>query len=206
MNSFPVINDTYHFECTKCGNCCTGDIRITLNLYDLYKMARYLKMKSIKELFDQKYVRLFKNEHNVWLPEIKFKSRPLKFCPFLSNYADENNYIQGLCSLHPDHKPLICALAPVGRILDFDESCDKFVFMKPASDCPGIDSNKENQLSNDVAQNMRGLNLQKRFFNILEQIKEADYSMEYYQKNLYLFPVNLEFNKIIQSLEDKLIT
>ena len=205
MKSFPIINDIYYFDCTKCGNCCTGDIRITLNLYDLYKMARFLRMKSTQDLFNQNCVQLFKHEHNVWLPEIQFKTSPLKFCPFLINDADDKNYIQGLCSLHPEHKPLICALAPVGRILDFDEGSDQFVFIKPALDCPGVDEKKENHLSEDVAAFSEELSHQKLFFRILEQLKEADYPPAYYQEKLYHFDVDLNFNVIIKLIEDKLI-
>ncbi|MBN1409046.1 MAG: hypothetical protein JW956_14700 [Calditrichaceae bacterium] len=189
-----------------CGNCCSGDIRITLNLYDLYKMARYLKMKSTIELFDRDYVRLFKlDEHNVWLPEIQFKTNPLKFCPFLINEVDDKKYLQGLCSLHPEYKPLICAMAPVGRILDFDNDSDQFVFMKPAPDCPGADQKKEHHLSKDIKSYDVELNFQKRFFRILEQLKAVDYSKEYYQEYLYQFYVNLEFPDIIESIENRFI-
>lgn len=204
MKSFPVINDIYHFDCTKCGNCCCGDISITLNIYDLYKMARCLNMKTTKELFDTNYVRLVKHDQNVWIPEIQFKRSPSKFCPFIINDADEKNYNQGLCSLHPKNKPLICALAPVGRIVDFYDDTDEFVFIKPATDCPGVDSNKENRLSDDITAHNIELNLQKRFFRILEQLKEVDYPKSDYLENLYIFSVNLKFDKIIQSIEEKL--
>ncbi len=206
MSSFPIIDNTYLFECTKCGNCCIGDIRITLNPYDLYKMAHFLKMKSTCELFDQNYVCLFKHhEHNVWLPEILFKTSPLKFCPFLINDADDKNYIQGLCSLHPEYKPVVCSMAPVGRILDFEEFTDQFAFLRPAPDCPGVEEQKENHISEDIAAFSDELNLQNRFFRILEQLNEVDYSKEYYQENIYQFNVDLDFYKIIKSIEDKLI-
>lgn len=169
-------------------------------------MARFLKMKSTRELLDQNYVRLFKHvEYNVWLPEIQFRTIPLKFCPFLINDADDKNYIQGLCSLHPEYKPLVCSMAPIGRILDFEEFSDQFAFLKPAPDCPGIDEQKENHISEDIAAFSDELNLQKRFFRILEQLKEADYSKEYYQENLYQINVDLDFYDIIKSIEDKLI-
>ena len=206
MSSFQIIDDTYLFECTKCGNCCTGDIRISLNLYDLYNMARFLKMESTRELFDQNYIILFQpEEHKVWLPEIQFKTKPLKFCPFLINEADDKNYIQGLCSLHPEHKPLICAMAPVGRVLDFDDNSDQFVFMKPAMDCPGVDEKKENHLSDDIKIYSEELNLQKWFFRILERLKEVDYSMDFYLANLYQFKVDQNFSDIITSIEDRII-
>ena len=164
-------------------------------------------MESTRELFDQNYIILFQpEEHKVWLPEIQFKTKPLKFCPFLINEADDKNYIQGLCSLHPDHKPLICAMAPVGRVLDFDDDSDQFVFIKPAADCPGVDEKKENHLHEDIKAYKEELNFQKRFFRILEQLKVVDYSKKYYQENLYQFSVEMDFNQTIQSFEDKLIT
>ena len=70
----------------------------------------------------------------------------------------------------------------------------------------GIDSEKENRLSNDIAQYTSELSFQKRFFKILEQLKEANYAKSYYLKNLYIFSAETKFEETIRSIEDNLIT
>jgi len=205
MDAFPVIKDNYYFECSRCGNCCTGDIQIQLNLYDLYKMSRFMGMDTTRDLFDKNYIRLTGHEHGVRIPAIRFKNRPFKFCPFLINDADENGFNEGLCSLHPDHKPLICAMAPAGRIVDFDNDSEQFVFIKPASDCPGVDSKKENHLSEILDIYNLELNLQKRFFRILDSLRDRELDDSFYLENLYSFNVSADFHEIMVHLENRFV-
>ena len=205
MNEFTIIQNRYNFKCTKCGNCCTGDIRIQLNPYDLYKMARFLDMKSTCELFDRRYVRLFSHEQGVWAPEIQFKTGPFKFCPFLLNNLDENEQFEGLCALHEKHKPLVCTMAPIGRTIDFEDNREEYVFIDPAPDCPGIDSDKENNLMDILEKCDRELYYQRKFFRILENIKDFGLSKSYYLENLYYFNIRPDFNEILDLLENKFI-
>ena len=168
---FPEIINEYNFRCTLCANCCTGDQSVLLNLYDLYIMAGHLSMANTKQLFDDHWLRLLKIEQNVWLPQVRFKLKPYKFCPFLISDRSECGKLIGLCSLHPENKPLVCAMAPVGRIIDFESDKDEFVYVKPAPDCPGVNIKQVNYLD-DLKKNYKiELVYQKRFFNILEHIK-----------------------------------
>ncbi len=193
---FPIIHESYNFDCTRCGNCCTGDQKVNLNPYDLHKMASYKKFKHTKDLFDNNFVQLVKSQNEAWIPQIKFKSifsKKLKFCPFLINSIDENKLLSGLCSLHPKLKPLICSMAPVGRILDFKAQTEQFIFVKPAPDCPGVEIDKANNLADLKYQMKFELSHEKKFLKKLDQIKKGNYSKNYYLQSLYLFPVTDPF-------------
>jgi Fe-S-cluster containining protein len=103
------------FNCKCCGDCCSGDMDIFLNHYDLYKIAAHLGMKSTRELFERKLVELKEGQKGLLLPKLLFKTHPYRFCPFLVNDLDEDNVLKGYCSLHPFTKPLVCILAPTSR-------------------------------------------------------------------------------------------
>jgi Fe-S-cluster containining protein len=205
--NFPIIENTYQFECTQCGHCCSGDQKINLNPFDLYKMARYKGLNHSKYLFDNNIVHLVKSQNNAWIPRIKFISitkKKLKTCPFLINELDEENRLRGLCSLHPDFKPLVCALSPAGRVLDFTEGTEHFIYVKPAVDCPGVDIKSENILSEQLKAKKDELDYELGFLKILDSIIRKDMPEVFYLENLYYFETVLPFKKIFQNLEKSL--
>jgi len=204
MNPWKIIDQNYCFECTQCGDCCRGDMRVELGLYDLYKLALFLKFTSSKELIANGYVHLQQHPQGVWMPYLRFKTYPARFCPFLINEADDQQYWRGLCSLHPHAKPLVCALSPVGRVLDFDASQDDYVFVKPSEDCPGLDSRKKNLLSDVKAAYGEELDYQERFFRILQGLKGAGHDRTYYLTHLYVFDVRQPFEAILKKREQQL--
>jgi hypothetical protein len=75
----------------------------------------------------------------VWRPRLRFRSRPLRQCPFLVNEV-ENGVYRGLCSLHPDFKPLVCTLSPLARtVTDRGTGIDeRWSFVPPVEGCPGV--------------------------------------------------------------------
>ncbi|MGD9489513.1 MAG: YkgJ family cysteine cluster protein [Calditrichaceae bacterium] len=202
---FRMIEESYRFDCTTCGNCCTGDMKINLNLFDLYKMARFKKFSDTGELFRQNLVTLVKGQYNVWMPRIRFKTKPEVFCPFLINELDEHGGIKGLCSMHPHHKPLICSLAPAGRIIDFDHGHINYVYVKPAPDCEGVNSGKLNYLSDIEKEYKVELEYQYRFYKILENIKSHAISRETMMNELYAFRVDSDFEDILAEREERLL-
>ncbi len=167
---FPVINDNYHFECTMCGNCCTGDQRVQLDLYDLYKMARFHKFSETSYLFEKNWIELVESKPKFYAPQIRFKKYPTPFCPFLINELDDDGNLKGLCRLHPDHKPLICTLSPVGHIVDMHKNKITYVYVNPAPDCPGVKSTKNNSLERLRKEWAPERAYQRRFFRLAERI------------------------------------
>jgi len=213
---FEIISSTFNFECTMCGNCCTGDQKVNLNLYDLYKMAHYCGFQNSNQLFEKKIVHLIKARNDSWIPQIKFKclKRSIKrnaffkqdiiFCPFLINELDEQNNLKGLCSLHPGKKPLVCAMAPVGRILDLKKQTEEFVFVKPAPDCTGVESQEVNvpvETKNDLAVE---LNYEKRFFIIMDSLLKKNHYKSFYINHIFSFNTDIPFEEIIGKLEVEL--
>jgi len=200
VENFPVITDTYYFKCTQCGNCCTGDQKVHLNLYDLYKMADYHKFNDTGFLFKNGLVNLIHTKSGVYLPRIRFKVKPFRFCPYLINEED-----RGLCKLHPDSKPLICSLAPVGRIIDFEEGSESWLFVKPAPDCPGSSVHHENSLANLKEEFKEELHFQERFFRLLNSIQYLKWERKDSLERLYTFSLLQPFTETLEALEQKLL-
>ncbi len=200
VEKFPVITDTYYFKCTRCGNCCTGDQKVHLNLYDLYKMAAYHKFNNSALLFRSGLVNLIRTKNNVYLPRIRFKVNPFRFCPYLIN--GENT---GLCKLHPQMKPLICSLAPAGRVIDFEDNSETWLFVKPAPDCPGAAVHHKNTLNELKEEFNAELEYQKRFFRLLNTIRFLKWERKDFLDRLYSFSSLRPFDEMLFELERNLL-
>jgi len=111
-------DDTFWFGCKACGNCCRNRDDVLLSAYDLYRIARHLKIKP-QEAF-KKYCESYIG-HTSNLPVVRLKPKPIpnmllripqphsSVCPLLSD--------DGKCSVHKS-KPATCALFPLGRVYD----------------------------------------------------------------------------------------
>ena len=117
------------------------------------------------------------------LPKIRFKSYPYPFCPFLVNDFSEEEGLRGLCSLHPDHKPLVCKLAPLAREVDLDNGEDDFTFIPPHPDCPGCGKGEPIDIEQQRNALKEELDYEIRCYELLrEREKEPDRI-----KELFLF-------------------
>jgi len=168
------IDENYQFRCSCCGDCCSGNMDININLYDLYKIALKLDHSSTEELFHQKLVTLVEGQNGAWIPRIQFRRKPFSFCPWLINDLGDEGVLRGFCSLHPHDKPLVCKLAPVGRIADLTEGSERFVLTAPTENCPGMESGCENSLAELKEELRKELDLEFRFFAILEKMSGMD--------------------------------
>jgi len=131
------------FECTLCGDCCTGAQVVRLSGGDLAPLVYYLGLSSVKELRTAGVVELVQErvgEGWVWRPRLRFRTHPLRQCPFLVNDVNEGRY-RGLCSLHPHHKPLVCRLSPLSRTVDDPgqgQVHEQWSVVPPVEGCPGM--------------------------------------------------------------------
>ncbi|MBD3224707.1 MAG: hypothetical protein GF313_08255 [Caldithrix sp.] len=198
---FPVIEDVYQFQCTMCGNCCTGDQIVRLDLYDLYRMARFSGFEKTGGLFTSRLVELTPIEPDLWLPRIRFRKHPFKFCPFLQNEWNDREELIGKCLLHPDQKPLVCSLAPVGRMVDFNQKTQTYVFVPPAPDCPGINRSQENYLKTATDAHRRSIQLQDRFFAMMERLKIKTVQTKHWYRAFYNFNVQQPVTAVFASRE-----
>lgn len=199
ISDFKHITNFYNFSCTNCGNCCTGDQKIHLALYDLYRLARFNKFRDTRQLFDSGIIVLVKTERNVFIPRIRFKVKPFQFCPYLINQPEK-----GLCSLHPNYKPLICSLAPVGHVVDFENNEQGFLFVKPAPDCPGVDSPYSNLLEDVIKKYEVELDYQKRFFALLNKIQNHNWKRDKFINDLYSLTTEQGFEEQLYAMEQKI--
>ncbi|NOX88897.1 MAG: hypothetical protein GXO77_07715 [Calditrichaeota bacterium] len=202
---FPVIESGFNFECTQCGDCCRGDQQVFLNLLDLYNMALFSGFTSTDRLFKQGTAELAQDvNHSVWRPRIRFKERPLRFCPFLINELSDDGRLKGFCRLHPHHKPLICALAPVGCEYDSRKKQASFLLVPPAARCPGMEKETHNKLHILTERYREALRYQSLYFELLELLKSKHLTEEDYREHLYTFKVNRPFKEIFFGLMRKI--
>ncbi len=106
---------------------------------------RRLGLGSVKELKTRGLVTLVRESvgpgQTAWRPRIRFRSRPVSQCPFLVNDIDAQGDYRGLCSLHPDAKPLVCALSPLAREVEDPGTgpvAETWSFVPPVEGCPGV--------------------------------------------------------------------
>ncbi|MBN1409814.1 MAG: YkgJ family cysteine cluster protein [Spirochaetales bacterium] len=185
---------SFSFECTLCGECCSGNTEINLNPYDLYKMARFLQASNTQYLFDKYYVILVRGQNNMLVPRIKFKTGKYAGCPFLENVVEDSRDIKGYCKLHPDAKPLVCKMAPLGRIIDFESHTEQYTLTPPVKGCPGMKNHKTNTIQEFIAGLEKELEEDKRFFRILEDLNKNHENTDTSLKNMYFFETIGDFH------------
>ena len=135
------------FNCQCCGECCRGEMKVFLNPGDLFLIAEFKNLKNTKQLFDESYVIIDKSRNNAPLPRLRFSKGPAGSCPFLENRLIEEDgaslLLKGMCELHPDHKPLVCLLAPFYREVNLQKNEENWGWKTPLPGCPGCSSESE---------------------------------------------------------------
>lgn len=99
--------DTFHFECKICGNCCRNRSQpILLTGADIYRIACALDITMMNAVEDNTVGYIGETSH---IPVLVLKERTDGSCRLLR---------KGRCSVH-QNKPVVCALYPLGRFYDF---------------------------------------------------------------------------------------
>lgn len=107
------LEDIFSFQCQGCGDCCRKRSDIILSGYDLYRLCcRFsLPAQMVIDAFCQSYA-----GNSTRLPVIRIRPRRDNGnCPFLT--------AESSCAIH-SHKPLVCALYPLGQSIDFEPGTD----------------------------------------------------------------------------------
>lgn len=186
------------FNCTSCGDCCSGLMEIRLNLYDLYKMAKHLKLTNTKLLFTKGYLKLIKGQNNILIPQMIFKIKPYSFCPFLINDLDEEMELKGYCSLHPYIKPLVCILAPISKEYDIELNSNSYSFTKPTEHCPGTLEGDDLPVEDLLLPVKLEIDYENQFYNILNIILKD--KIENYVDLLYYFDITDNFESTLLTI------
>lgn len=182
------MNLPYRFQCTLCGDCCWGRQVVRLNKGDLVLLAQYRGFSDTGQLFTAGLVEAVR-EDSGWRPRIRFRTRPRRFCPFLVNSLTEEGSLQGLCSLHPGFKPLVCHLSPLGRTLDLGEKTETWSVIPPVEGCPGMESGQERDSSEDLKPFRKRLEEERRFFELLQRRSPDIQTEEEAVRYLFTWPV-----------------
>lgn len=193
----------YRFACTMCGDCCTGDVAIRLNLFDLYKLSRFMHYRHSHELISAKLIKMVRGENDVPAFRMFFKVRPFRYCPFLENRLQESGTPAGRCRLHPRFKPLVCKLAPAGRIVDLRRRQQvSYTVTPPAQDCPGFGSGPGIRIEDIRRHLQEELDWEVRYFHLLDFLIDMDPArQDKYSRQLHTFCITGDFNAIISKQE-----
>ncbi len=188
------------FNCLCCGDCCSGDMSIKLNIYDLFKMGKHLKLNSTKELFDKKILTFKTGQNGIIIPEIVFKTSPYKFCPFLINDLNDVMELKGYCSLHPFIKPLVCILAPISKTFETDGRRSEYSFTKPTENCPGELVGDDLPIDELLEPVKDEIFFENQFYTILDIIMVKN--IENYKERLYYFNLEDSFINTIDNIRN----
>lgn len=161
-------------------------MRVFLNPQDLLKMRRARGLEHNQQLLDQGLIVLDRGQRDLLLPRILFrKTSGLQFCPFLENRLEDDGTLKGLCGLHPDRKPLVCALAPTARELDLETGGSRFYFQEPVKGCPGCLSEHPYFMNRLFPQIEEELELEREYLMRLNQAVNRGDSSEEILKRIF---------------------
>lgn len=125
------LDDTFKFNCIRCGKCCSCRNDIILSPFDVYQIAKALNITT-KDVI-MKYCRITYG-NNSGLPLITLESDERDLCPFLKFSVEEGKFG---CSINT-HKPGVCIMHPIGAARKFNtethETESKEYMLVPACD------------------------------------------------------------------------
>lgn len=111
------VDEPFQFHCTQCGDCCRDREDILLTARDLFRIAKKLKMNPVDFIknYGESYI-----GNPSRLPIVRLRPLgPFKQCSLLKNNK---------CLVH-DAKPAVCAMFPVGRMLQMKPEGEQSVRM-----------------------------------------------------------------------------
>ena len=127
------LDESFTFRCRACGKCCKNRHDILLTPRDLYNIC--LSLGRTPQYIVERYCETYIGESS-GVPLVRLNAvGHEQACPFLRNKR---------CVIHK-HKPVVCALFPLGRSLFFEneeENADvpeepNIVYFNQNSDCGG---------------------------------------------------------------------
>ncbi|MDD3362684.1 MAG: YkgJ family cysteine cluster protein [Hespellia sp.] len=109
-------DEKFKFHCTQCGDCCSNREDILLSPQDLFRISKKLNMKpeTVLMAYAEAYI-----GDNSRLPIVRLlPAGANKRCSLLDGCK---------CVVH-DAKPAMCAMFPIGRILERKDGKTSFIF------------------------------------------------------------------------------
>lgn len=107
-------NDTFEFQCQRCGACCMNREDIIINAWDVFKASKALNIEP-KEFVEKYAIQTLGGFSK--LPLVTLGHKDDGTCHFLKfDYMDSGMY---MCTIN-DHKPGACASHPLGIVTQYD--------------------------------------------------------------------------------------
>lgn len=194
----------FKFTCERCGSCCWDRGDIIIHPYDLYRMSAGMGMSSGEIM--NKYGKIHIGTSS-FLPvaTIKFnttyvteKGMETKKCPFLKRKDD---YL--ICTIH-HCKPMVCALSPLGRIIDSIEY--NVLYYIPEGQCNFIKNPCENIIKKfvpDIENSEKCFKLQMKFFTDLDLKFDMKAFFDNRNDNFIMFLYNIISSRLYYSADTK---
>lgn len=121
------LDDTFRFSCNMCGNCCRNRREpIIVTGFDVFRIAKGLGISMIEVLRQYMRPKVGSSSH---LPLFLLRERLDGSCKFLRN---------GACTIQ-DFKPIVCAVFPLGRVIDSRDGNIMYIKQPVSERCGGID-------------------------------------------------------------------
>lgn len=114
-------DSTFNFKCDTCGKCCCNRNDIILSPYDIFRIAKYLKIETIDVVTKYCDVYIGRNS-KIPICSVNFLGKRRE-CVF-----KKGRY----CSIQ-EVKPTVCALYPLGRAYNIEEK--RFVYFRENTAC-----------------------------------------------------------------------
>lgn len=124
----------FRFRCTRCGRCCSGGPNVALTVYDVVRMARFLRMGW--RSFLKGYVKVIIAD--LW-PHMLLRGDERGRCLFLAQRHDGTT----LCVIYPA-RPMRCRLYP----LLVESLNPQTLYLDPRS--PGVGQGPERPLPENL--------------------------------------------------------
>ena len=102
------LDDTFEFNCRRCGKCCHNRNDLILTPYDLFGIASHYR-RSPKEIAERYCGVIEGSQSKLPIPRVK-PIPPKNTCPFLYNRK---------CGVHA-MKPVLCRAYPLARVYRSD--------------------------------------------------------------------------------------
>lgn len=107
--------DSFHFSCEGCGHCCINKDDIIINTHDIFRLRKLLEETGEEIIRNYCKVHLGPDSGfpiiTLAMKTIQINNSTYRICPFLTNI---NQKIE--CAVN-SHKPTVCALFPLGRMI-----------------------------------------------------------------------------------------
>ena len=130
---------------------------------------------------------------------------------FLENRLTDKGKLLGLCQLHPDFKPLVCSLAPLGREVSFKDGMwnmlqENWNFVEPIEGCPGCRVEEKTSIRSSIQSLGSELEQETQYYEILERLQKNEAGIRAYEELHYSLTANQSMEEYLRMWRENTIS